>query len=64
MGAFTGSPVKLTYDDYLLLPDDNNIHEIIDGDHFMWSSPSTRHQTISRYQAGPIDVIVDLRRVW
>lgn len=48
MGAFTGSPVKLTYDDYLLLPDDNNIHEIIDGDHFMWSSPSTRHQTISR----------------
>lgn len=48
MGAFTGSPVKLTYDDYLLLPDDNNIHEIIDGDHFMSPSPSTNHQTVSR----------------
>ena len=48
MGVITRSPVKLTYDDYLLLPDDNNIHEIIDGDHFMSPSPSTYHQTVSR----------------
>ena len=48
MGVLTGSPVKLTYDDYLLLPDDNNIHEIIDGEHYMAPSPSTYHQTVSR----------------
>lgn len=48
MGVLTGSPVKLTYDDYLLLPDDNNIHEIIDGEHYMAPSPCTYHQTVSR----------------
>ncbi len=48
MGVLTGSPVKLTYDDYLLLPDDGNIHEIIDGEHYMAASPSTYHQTVSR----------------
>ncbi len=48
MGVLTGSPVKLTYDDYLLLPDDNNTHEIIDGEHYMAASPSIYHQTVSR----------------
>lgn len=48
MGVLTGSPVKLSYDDYLLLPDDNNVHEIIDGEHYMSASPSTYHQTVSR----------------
>lgn len=48
MAVLTRSPVKLTYDDYLLLPDDNHIHEIIDGEHFMAASPSTYHQTVSR----------------
>ena len=48
MGILTGSPVKLTYDDYLLLPDDNNVHEIIDGEHYMSPSPGTYHQTVSR----------------
>lgn len=105
-----GSPVKLTCD-YLLLPDDNIIHEIIDGEHYMAASPGTCRQTVSRrlqfllyyerfsvpefwlvnperhtikrfllrderygesdlhadsirYQAGVIDVTVDLGRVW
>ena len=48
MGVITGSPVKLSYDDYLALPDDNNIHEIIDGEHYMSPSPSTYYQTVSR----------------
>lgn len=48
MGVLTGSPVKLSYDDYLLMPDDNNVHEIIDGEHYMSPSPSTYHQTVSR----------------
>ncbi|MBZ0167861.1 hypothetical protein MELA_01650 [Candidatus Methylomirabilis lanthanidiphila] len=39
--------VKLTYDDYLLFPDDGRRHELIDGDHYMTPSPSKRHQRIS-----------------
>ena len=40
------SRVKLTYQDLTLLPDDGRRHEIIDGDHFVTPSPSTRHQRI------------------
>jgi Uma2 family endonuclease len=35
---------KLTYDDYALLQDDGQRHEIIDGEHYMTPSPVTAHQ--------------------
>lgn len=38
---------KLTYADYLKLPDDGLRHEIIDGRHYVTPSPATRHQRIS-----------------
>ena len=37
---------KLTYDDFLLFPDDGKRHELIDGVHFVSPSPSTRHQRV------------------
>lgn len=40
--------IKYTYQDYLLIPEDNNRHEIINGDHYMTPSPTTRHQRISK----------------
>lgn len=40
--------IKFTYEDYLLFPDDGRRHELIDGEHYMTPSPSTRHQRISR----------------
>lgn len=40
--------VKLTYEDYLLFPDDGRRHELIDGKHFMTPAPNTKHQRISR----------------
>lgn len=40
--------LKLTYHDYLLLPEDSNRYEIIDGDLYMTPSPVTRHQRISK----------------
>jgi Uma2 family endonuclease len=40
------SDVKLTYDDYLLFPDDGKLHELIDGEHFVTPSPNLRHQAI------------------
>ena len=38
--------VKLTYDDFLLFPDDGKRHELIDGEHYMTPSPNTTHQRI------------------
>ena len=39
--------VKLTYDDFLLFPDDGKRHELIDGEHYVTPSPNTRHQHVS-----------------
>lgn len=39
--------VKLTYDDFLLFPDDGKRHELIDGEHYLTPSPNTKHQRIS-----------------
>lgn len=38
---------KLTYDDYLLIPDDGRRHEIIDGEEYVTPAPNTRHQDIA-----------------
>jgi Uma2 family endonuclease len=38
--------VKLTYDDFLLFPDDGKRHELIDGEHYVTPSPNTAHQRI------------------
>jgi Uma2 family endonuclease len=46
--------VKLTYDDYVLFPDDGNQHELIDGEHFVTPAPSIRHQIIQANVAGLI----------
>lgn len=37
-------PRKLTYEDYLLFPEDGLRHELIDGEHFVSSAPSQKHQ--------------------
>ena len=39
--------MKLTYDDFVLFPDDGKRHEIIDGEHYVTPSPNTKHQRIS-----------------
>src|SRR4249919_3846054 len=41
------SRVKLTYDDFLLFPDDGQRHELIDGEHFVTPSPNMKHQRVS-----------------
>ena len=38
--------MKLTYDDFVLFPDDGMRHELIDGEHYVTPSPNTRHQQI------------------
>ena len=39
--------VKLTYDDFVLFPDDGMRHELIDGEHYVTPSPNTKHQSVS-----------------
>ena len=38
--------VKLTYDDFVLFPDDGLRHELIDGEHYVTPSPNIPHQRI------------------
>jgi Uma2 family endonuclease len=37
---------KLTYEDYVLIPEDGKRHEIIDGEHFVTAAPFVRHQDL------------------
>ena len=41
------SPVKFTYEDFLLFPDDGKRHELLDGDHLMSPAPRIKHQDVS-----------------
>jgi Uma2 family endonuclease len=38
--------VKLTYDDFVLFPDDGLRHVLIDGEHYVTPSPNTKHQQV------------------
>jgi Uma2 family endonuclease len=42
-----GTGVKLTYDDFVLFPDDGMRHELIDGEHYVTPSPNRKHQKVS-----------------
>ena len=39
--------LKLTYDDFVLFPDDGYRHELIDGEHYVTPSPNLKHQKVS-----------------
>ncbi len=45
--GFGATGMKLTYDDFLLFPDDGKRHELIDGEHYVTPSPNTKHQRVS-----------------
>src|SRR5579885_1440196 len=35
---------KLTYEDYILFPEDGQRHEILDGEHYVTPAPTLHHQ--------------------
>ena len=49
------STTKLTYEDFLLFPDDGKRHELIDGEHFVTPSPDVRHQRVLRHLSSWLD---------
>lgn len=38
--------IKLTYEDYLAIPDDGRRHEIIDGEYYVNPAPNIKHQIV------------------
>ncbi|HEV3457184.1 MAG TPA: Uma2 family endonuclease [Thermoanaerobaculia bacterium] len=50
---------RLTYEDLLKLPDDDKRHELIDGVHYVMSSPVLRHQRVVRRLGVSIANFVD-----
>jgi Uma2 family endonuclease len=42
----TSNDARLTYHDFMRLPDDGRRHEIIDGAHYVTPSPNLRHQEL------------------
>lgn len=42
----TSHDARLTYEDFLLFPDDGHRHELIDGVHYVTPSPNLRHQEL------------------
>jgi len=46
--ALQDRPVRYTYDDYVLFPEDGQRHEILDGEHYVTASPFLRHQALVR----------------
>ena len=49
MAKDVGGRTMLTYADYVQIPDDDQRHEIIEGQHYVTPSPIPRHQRISRH---------------
>jgi Uma2 family endonuclease len=56
-----GSATGLTYEDFVLFPDDGKRHELIDGEHVVKPSPSTRHQLVLRNLDRALDRFVHER---
>lgn len=46
--AIAPGKIKLTYEDYQVLPDDGKRYEILTGDLFVTPAPTPRHQSISK----------------
>ncbi len=46
MATTPKTDTRLTYDDYVRIPDDGMRHEIIDGVHYVTPSPVRRHQVL------------------
>jgi Uma2 family endonuclease len=54
---------KLTYEDYVRIPEDGKRHEIIDGVHYVSGTPYLRHQRVLRRLLYRIGVFVEDHRL-
>src|SRR5215218_2890448 len=61
--ALPDLPRRLTYDDYLLFPEDGQRHEVLDGEHYVTPSPFVQHQRISGRLYKPLSSWVEERQL-
>src|SRR5215217_39254 len=61
--ALPDLPHKLTYDDYLLFPEDGQRHEILDGEHYVTASPFFQHQLVSSRLHSRVGPWVETRKL-
>ena len=54
---------KLTYEDYVLFPEDGQRHEILDGEHYVTPAPTLTHQRVSRKLSVKLALFVDEHRL-
>jgi Uma2 family endonuclease len=54
---------QLTYEDYVLFPDDGQRHEILDGEHYVTPAPAKKHQRASMRLGSRLHVFVDGRNL-
>lgn len=54
---------KLTYEDYVLFPEDGQRHEIIDGEHYVSPAPTPRHQIVSIELSSTLHAFVKSQRL-
>jgi Uma2 family endonuclease len=54
---------KLTYEDYLLFPEDGLRHEIIDGEHYVSPAPTPKHQRTSMRLSSRLHVFTEEHRL-
>jgi Uma2 family endonuclease len=54
---------KLTYEDYVLIPNDGQRHEIIDGEHYVTAAPFLPHADVSTELAAQLRLFVRRHRL-
>lgn len=54
---------KLTYEDYVLLPEDGQRHEIIDGEHYVSPAPTPKHQRVLMRLSSRLHVFTEENRL-
>jgi Uma2 family endonuclease len=59
MPVHTESGVKLTYEDYLLIPEDGRCHQIIDGEHVVNAAPIPRHQWVAKKIMRGLELVIE-----
>lgn len=60
---FTPTPVKVTLEEYLALPETTLPHDLVDGELRMTAAPSTWHQTVLNRLARPLEDFVESRKL-
>jgi len=50
---------RLTYEDYVLFPDDGLRHEILDGEHYVTAAPKRKHQRTSMRLGSRLHLFVE-----